>query len=93
MHYLIKECPQNLKDMSNIDVTIRQQQNRKYIYIKPSYFYIGLSFLKRNHKPQYYPMYPNTPHVPQYSPCTPILLIVPPIFPYHSRHAPLYSPQ
>ena len=81
MHYLIKECPQNLKDVFNIDVTGRQRQNRKYIYIKPSYFYIGLRFLKRNHKPQYYPMYLNTLHVPQHSPCTPILLRVPPIFP------------
>ena len=67
MHYLIKECPQNFKDISNIDVTSRQRQNRKYIYIKPSYFYIVLRFLKRNHKPQYYPMYHNSPHVPQYA--------------------------
>ena len=37
MHYVIKECPQNLKDVSNIDATSRQRQNRKYIYIKPSY--------------------------------------------------------
>ena len=51
MYYIIKECSQNLKDMSNIDFTSRQRQNRKYIYIKPSYFYIGLRFLKRNHKP------------------------------------------
>ena len=44
--HLIKECPQNLKDVSNIDATSRQRQNRKYIYIKPSYLYIGLRFLK-----------------------------------------------
>ena len=73
MPYLIKKCPQNLKDMSSIDVTSRQRQNRKYIYIKPSYFYIGLRFFKRNHSTTpcttILPMYPNTP------PCTPNISI------------------
>ena len=45
----IEEYPQNLKDVSNIDATSRQRQNKKYIYIKPSYLYIkGLRSLKKN---------------------------------------------
>ena len=84
MHYLIKECPQNLKDLSNIDATSRQRQNRKYIYIKPSYFYIGLRFLKRNHKPQYYPMYPQ--YFISLPPCTPILPSLTSIFHHVSQY-------